>query len=333
MTTRDAAQSLTRAEKIRLQRADIDRARDQAAAANNPRIHVESPPVLLRGNTRTPVAQRLQQPRVRKKYSLPMGNFGAELVIPSIPEFKLGWRLVSGLIFATMIFMLFNMSAGSQYRIKQASITGNNRVSSTDMNLVMGVIGKPIFMINLHDVKNTLAAAYPEFSEVNVSVKFPDQLSITVVEREPMIAWQMEGQTVWIDPEGVVFQARGEVTPNVIIQSKSIPPVQAIQQEQLETSAALLPSQLIQHNGTINIINVHMLDKNLLDAIISLSQVVPAGVPLVYTTDHGLGWQAEQGWQTFIGIDLSEIDAKMAMYESIVENLSAQGYHARYGQC
>jgi cell division septal protein FtsQ len=325
MTTRDAAQSITRAEKIRMQRADLDRTREQAATVNKPRMQVETPPVLLRGNTRSPVAQRFQQPHVRKKYSLPMGSFGAELVMPSLPEFRLGWRLVSGLIFATMIFVLFSMSAGSHYRIKQAAITGNQRVSSTDMNLVMGVIGKPIFMINLQDVKNTLSAAYPEFSEVSVSAGFPDQVNISVVEREPMIAWQMEGQTLWIDTDGVVFQARGEVIPQVTIQSKAIPPVQAIQIEQTETSVKLLPSQLIQRNGNIATINVHQLDKSLLDAAITLSQVVPAGVPLVYTQDHGLGWQAEQGWQTFVGIDLTEITAKMAMYESIVANLSAQG--------
>jgi cell division septal protein FtsQ len=325
MTTRDAAQSLTRAEKIRLQRADLERLQDQAPAVHKTHLHAETPPVLLRGNTRSPVAQRLQQRHIRKKYSLPMGNFGAELVFPSLPEFKLGSRLISGLIFATMVFMLFTMSASSQYRIKQASILGNQRVSSTDMNLVIDVIGKPAFMVNLRDVKNRLSAAYPEFSQVSVSLTLPDYLSITVVEREPMIAWQMEGQTLWIDTDGVVFQARGEVVPQVIIESKTIPPVQVQQMEQMESSAKLLPSKMIQQNGATNTINVHILDNSLLDAAIILSQHVPSGVPLTYNEAHGLGWQTEQGWQTFVGFDLKEIDAKMALYESIVKNLSAQG--------
>ncbi|MBI9049058.1 MAG: FtsQ-type POTRA domain-containing protein [Anaerolineaceae bacterium] len=324
MTTRDAAQTLTRAEKIRLQRVAIDRKRDKEFTENKPRMQAETPSVILRGNVGTPVAQRLQQPNVRRKYSVPMGKSGAELVVPGIPEIKTGWRLLSGLIFATMIFMLFSFSANSNFRIKQAAVSGNNRISAVDMNLILDVANKPIFMLDLYDIKNTLATAYPELSTIEVSIAMPDQLLISVVERNPVVAWQMESQTLWIDSEGVVFQSRGDLVPQVVIQSHSLPPVLAEKLEQTDSTAQLLPSQLVQKNHLSNDIYIHVLDQPLLEAAKTLKEHLSEGSALVYTAEHGLGWQAEQGWKTFVGFDLSNIDAKMSMYDSIVEYLSTQ---------
>jgi cell division protein FtsQ len=324
MTTRDAAQSLTRADRIRLQRAHEERLRDQAPIETQPRMRTEAPPVVQRGNMGTPISQRSKQSQAKRKYSIPTGNFGAELVMPAIPEIRFGWRILSGLIFATMLFMLFSMSAGSHFRVQEAAIIGNQRISSTDINLILDVADTPIFMIDLQKVKNTLAAAYPELSHVAVSVTMPNQLNIEVEERNPAIAWQMEGQTFWIDASGVVFQARGELVPTVTIQSKSLPPVQAERLLQTDSAAQLLPSQLIKQNDLANTVNVHTLDKNLLDAATNLSGKLPAGTVLVYTDNHGLGWQAEQGWQVFFGTNLDDINAKMTMYESVVNNLSTQ---------
>ena len=324
MTTRDAAQALSRAERMRLQRAHQDRLRDQAVPESQPRLHTEAPPVVIRGNVGTPVAKRLQNSQVRRKYSVPMGKSGAELVMPSLPAMRFGWRIASGLIFATMLFMLFSMSAGKTFRVQQASIIGNQRISSNDINLILGVADKPIFMIDIYKLKNTLAAAYPELAHVAVSVDMPNQLTVEVEERNPAIAWQMQGQTLWIDSSGVVFQSRGELTPSVTIQSQVYPPVQAKQLQQSDGTIHLLPSQLVKQNDVSNTVNVHTLDQALLDAAIKLKEHLPEGTALVYTENHGLGWQTEQGWQVFVGTNLDNIEEKMTMYESIVNTLSAQ---------
>jgi cell division protein FtsQ len=325
MTTRDAAHPLSRADKMRLRRTDLSQKRDQEFAEVRPPMYTDTPSVILRGNVGTPVAQRLGKTNARRKYSVPMGNSGAELVIPGLPQVKFGWRLLSGLIFATMIFMLFTLSASDNFRIKQAMISGNNRISSTDMNLILDVADMPVFMIDLNNIKNTLAVAYPELSSIEVSIAFPDQLNISVVERSPVVAWQMENQTLWIDTDGVVFQTRGDMVPEVVIQSQSLPPVLTEAKQQAGTAAQLLPSQLVEQNNLAKEVYVHVLDRPLLEAAKLLQEQLPANTAIVYTEEHGLGWEAEQGWKTYVGYDLSNIEAKMAMYNSIVASLDAQG--------
>jgi cell division protein FtsQ len=310
---------------MRLRRADLSDQRDQTYAEVRPPMYTDTPPaVILRGNVGTPVAQRLGKTNVRRKYSVPMGNSGAELVIPGLPQVKFGWRLLSGLIFATMIFMLFSLSASDNFRINQAMITGNNRISSGDINLILDVADLPVFMIDINTVKNTLAVAYPELSNIEVNIALPNQLNISVIERAPVVAWQMENQTLWIDADGVVFQTRGDMVPEVVIQSQSLPPMLTEVQKQTDTAAQLLPSQLVEQNNFVKEVYVHVLDRPLLEAAKLLQEQLPAGTSIVYTQDHGLGWQAEEGWQAFVGFDLSNIEAKMAMYNSIVANLNAQ---------
>jgi hypothetical protein len=110
----------------------------------------------------------------------------------------------------------------------------------------------------------------------------------------------------------------------VIIHSQTAPPVQAETIQQIDSTAKLLPSQMVRHDDSTNSININLLDHHLLEAAIKLSEFLPGEISLVYTSEHGLGWQAEQGWQTFIGFDLENIDEKMALYDNIVTYLSGQ---------
>jgi len=54
---------------------------------------------------------------------------------------------------------------------------------------------------------------------------------------------------------------------------------------------------------------------------------VPAGTPLVYHPQYGVGWQAEEGWRVFVGQDLSNMDQRMVLYQAVASWLKEKGIH------
>ena len=66
---------------------------------------------------------------------------------------------------------------------------------------------------------------YPELASAQVNVYLPNQVQVTVTERQPVIMWQKDGGITWIDSTGVAFRPRGLVTGLVMVNGLGMPPV------------------------------------------------------------------------------------------------------------
>jgi cell division protein FtsQ len=140
-----------------------------------------------------------------------------------------------------------------------------------------------------------------------VKVELPATVAIVVEERQPVLAWVLDGREQWVDPEGFAFPPRGDPGKLVRVEAQNTPPV--------EVSEAM---------------KNRLLEPKLVEGILAMAPIAPEGSPLVFDVDHGLGWTDERGWKVYFGMNTSDIDQKLLVYESLVDYLEKEGQHPSF---
>ena len=260
------------------------------------------PPVLVRGrNAVLPIEERTYS-NVKRRYNVSLNMPGAEVRLPALPSLQLNWRVASGSLFALLVALLFHLWTSPNFRIELAETRGNQRISSSDINTVLGVGGEWIFSIDPVGMQEQLLKAFPDIKSAAVKVKLTDQVIVDIEERQPVLAWQQGGYLSWVDAEGFAFPPRGEAEL-VMIDAKDNPP------------------------GTVidPVARTTQFDPKWVDIFHNIAATAPTGVPIVYSAERGLGWVDPNGWEVFFGTDLSNMDQKLLVYEALVNRLQQDG--------
>lgn len=227
----------------------------------------------------------------------------------SVPRFHANWRIISifiALMLGTAIYLALTLP---YFFVPAATVLGNNRLSREEINAVLGVTGQSIFTVQPQDVETRLLINYPELFSAEVNVYLPHHVYVTVAERQPVILWQKSEGYTWIDGTGVAFRPRGFVD--------GLAPVIALDEPPAGTALDPLSPLPYMH-------------KELVDAILALSPLVPAGSTMTFDSAQGLGWTDSRGWKASFGISANDMPLKMRVYQSLVDSLIARGRFPEY---
>jgi len=312
----------TRSEELRKRHTETSQKR-LVQVGQQARRPVPTPSVTVRGvrNVGTPIHERARS-RVKRQYYT-TSSTGAEVHLPSLPMVQFGWRGLSGLLSAILLAMIIMVYNSAELRVSAIKTSGLKRVQPADISDAVEAVGQQIFMIDPAVVTSAIHHAFPELTDVQVKIAMPNQVIVSGKERTPVLAWVYAKETLWIDGQGHVFPARGEVGPLLTIQSDAPPPLLPLPPvvpenqpngERPEVSPTP-PPPLVNRN----------IDPVVMDAAIRLSAIVPPETILAYNSKDGLGWQDARGWKVFVGINLDQMDLKLAEYQAIVDHLTQLG--------
>ncbi len=190
-----STQSASRADQVRQRRTQhsqqrVSRVSQQAARPAN------TPPVFVRGNAAgSPVRQKTPT-RTRRQYYYTLNATGAEVRLPAFPAVRPGWRLLSGLMVIGLLAALFALWSMPMFQLSSARLVGAKRLTASDVNTVLGIEGIPVIKATPQQMEKDLLAAFPDLSAVSVRVGLPASLVVSVTERQPVLAWQQNGQTL-----------------------------------------------------------------------------------------------------------------------------------------
>ena len=229
----------------------------------------------------------------------------------SMPKFSFGARWVSIILMALCVAGLYVMTSDKYFTVTYANVLGNNRVSAEEISSAMGAMGKPAAMLNPDQIEYNILSAFPDIATAHIEINLPADIVVTVTERQPVAAWQQDGQTVWVDAQGYAFPPRGFVEGLVTISAVGSPP----------GPSNIDPAQQI---GARPLLNAEMAA-----ALLVLSPRVPQGSTLVYDPRYGLGWADPRGWQAYFGHTHGDVNTKIQIYQSMVDYLSGQGIAPR----
>jgi cell division septal protein FtsQ len=263
------------------------------------------PPVTSRTRQATSAPKRKPAQNARRRYQVALPLARDEVRHLNIPRPRFGMRAVSFilvLLLGTAIYLAYNLPA---FRVTQAQVTGNQMIPLEEINAVMGVTGQPVFTLKPEDLETRLRLNYPELVAVEVNVSLPNTVSVSVLERHPVIRWEQGGSYTWIAEDGVAFRPRGEIGELVSVVADGAPAVS------LSASDPLNPTPFIS--------------TEMVQALKGLAGHVPPGMPILYNPEYGFGWNDPRGWRVYFGTRSSDVELKMRVYESLVNSLTQRG--------
>ena len=277
----------------------------------------------------------LRKPSVNRRITIPLNKQGAEIEFSTLPVMNIGWRLASAVIaagaIAAMIVMAFTM------RVETPVIEGLSPSMAAEASIYLGLAGKPVFLIEPVEISERLQEGYPEVKSAKVEINFPNEVIVTADVRRPVYAWVLEDdeRLFLIDDEGEIYPAEPDATTEglVVIQASSLPDskveFEASEDILIEIIGYIDPyaeptaTPLPTFRG-----DSYTVDPSVMRALEQILLHIPDEAALIYDSRHGFGWNDEQGWDAYFGFELEQIDMKMAVYESIVNNITHQGVDA-----
>ena len=300
---------LTRAEVARHRRAQR-----AVKEMEQTKKHATRPIVPVTSRARpAPVSSRPILVKKPRRFNIALGLPEFHLSKPkfAMPRFRANLRFASILIsvlLGAVIYLAFTLP---YFFIPSATVLGNNHISAEEINSILGVTGQNIFTIKSDELQTRLRQNYPELLSAEVKVYLPNHVYVTISERVPVIIWQRGEGYTWIDEAGVAFRPRG-------LQAGLVPVI-----------AVDDPIPGIVASGDLFTPPPYM-QEELVDAILALSPLLPAGTSMTFDSVQGLGWKDSRGWQVYFGTSVQDMPLKARVYQSLVDSLMARNIYPAY---
>jgi len=306
----------SRAEQVRARRQQSQKesqVQPFGSSASRKRTSAQVP-VTLRKVSPVPMVKRQGH-----KVNVPLKSKGAELQLPAFPKIRLGWRLISGAIFILSLTVLITFTSLDAFKVNAITLRGADRLTEEMVLSQIGISGSSIVTIQPDEIETRLSESFPGVSSVKVSAGLPSSVTVSVVERQPLIAWQQASGTLWIDSEGVMFPASsddGEVSLTVI--AVGDPPA-ALSVAIESPTEDIIDEEMIPGGSTYP-----RTTPEFVQGVLALREYVPEGKMLQYDPQYGLGWRDPKGWLVYFGKDTADIDLKLAEYQTIIGRLGVE---------
>jgi cell division protein FtsQ len=273
------------------------------------------PPVLVRGGLVEPLSQDRRRNRApKRRYDVALGATGAEMRLPSLPRVAVGWRLLSFILLIALGVGIYFLWTASLFQVQNFEVQGLLTIDSQKLDEVAQVVGKSILLVDSSKIQSELVEAFPEVENLEVKVGFPAQITVSGVERRPVLTWIQEGKTYWVDSAGTAYPARGEGGPALTVEATGVSTVapQGLQGKD-------------EPDKPVEPMTVRQIPVSLVNAILRMSEAMPANTPLFFDNIHGLGWKDPKGWMAYFGTDVDNIETKLSMYRVIFKKLKKDG--------
>ncbi len=120
------------------------------------------------------------------------------------------WRILSFFAIVIVVGLAVNFAfTNNAFRIEQVNVVGTHNASLISNIQRMGMQGQNIFLVNVEGL-TAKVDAYPLVSSTVISKNWPNQLTVTVLERAPVLLWQTQRGTYSVDSQGVVIAPASE---------------------------------------------------------------------------------------------------------------------------
>ena len=255
-----------------------------------------TPPVLSRSEIGMNTAVLDNRSIPRRRVDVPLASPGAEIRLPAVPTVSNKWRLVSGILGVSIFLFLVLVTKAGIFQVNGIQTQGLERFSEGEIKQAINITGSSIFFINPKNIEEDLQHTYPGLSEVDVQVSWPAQVEISLVERNPVMAWNWDGHVRWVDADGVAFEPHDEGLNVVQVNSAILPPT----------------------------IKDRFVDPRIVKTVETLALYIPENTQMVFDAEHGLGWHDSRGWVVYFGLNNDDAAQKMIVYTALVEYLEGK---------
>lgn len=224
--------------------------------------------------------------------------------LPALPRITLSWRHASLAMTLMLAGMLLRMLADPAMYIDGVNLGGAALVPGQEIYARSGIAGQHIFWVDPAEVQRNIAEV-PGIASVQVSVEWPNTVTILVTERIPVVTWIENEERWWVDADGQKFKARADLPgllPITVDDAAGRPSLRAARQERVPPEAVAGALQLRELRPNIELLH--------------------------YDSLRGLSYADGRGWRGYFGVG-ADMPQKLAVYERLVDDLLAKGIQPR----
>jgi len=109
------------------------------------------------------------------------------------------------------------LALDDRFYIYHADVVGATRVSPDEVFRASGLPGLHILWVRPAEIEARILAALPTLESARVVCGLLAECTITVVERQPRVMWDEDGQLWWIDADGVIFPSQGVLSEGWLV--------------------------------------------------------------------------------------------------------------------
>ena len=211
-----------------------------------------------------------------------------------------GGKAVGFLLLLALGWLTYELFATDAFYVYAARVVGNQLVPAEEVYQNSGLEGMSIFWITPVQVEATVASL-PNIKEARVHCGLPNRVTIEVVERQPQVIWQQGEKRYWIDEEGTVLRARGDLPEATVVVDLDGRPVQ--------------PGDRV--------------DPRVIAGAQKLRSLLPGLTTVQYASHTGISFQSEQGWPIYLGQG-EDIEQKVAIMKAMLQEIAAKGIHPQF---
>ncbi|PJF44176.1 MAG: hypothetical protein CUN55_05340 [Phototrophicales bacterium] len=203
----------------------------------------------------------------------------------------ISWRWLSGTISLFLSVVLYILLATDTFVINEIAVGGERYVSPEWVFEATGVAGRNLFLLDAKDIEARLERN-PSIADAQVYVSWPpNEVSVIISEREPVLIWEQGGFRVWIDINGIVMFQRQE------------------RDDLLRIVHLGEDEEPLGVGSTI--------DQDIITGALQLQRKLPSIKVLLYDPIKGLGFRDERNWRAWFGVG-TDMERRLLVYEQII---------------
>jgi len=248
------------------------------------------------------------------------------------PSKTRNWHLaIRGLLLLLLVAVVAGalwLALDDCFYVYHANVVGAVRVSPDEVFRASGLPGLHILWVRPAEIEARILDALPTLESASVACRLqplalgaglPTACNITVVERQPRVMWDEDGQLWWIDAEGIIFP----VTSSFPLSEGSSPSFPPIGGDEGGAEGWLVRGPLPRdEDGRLN------------ERVrVALAELWTAGVnvssPLSYVPGRGLVLTDERGWCVIVGQGPG-MARRLQVLEWLAADLEARGLTPRF---
>lgn len=110
------------------------------------------------------------------------------------------WVLLAG-----SVWVLLSLFTNARFVVSEVTVEGARLVRPEEVLRAADVVGESIFYVRARQIERRLAAGSGLIERATIRCRLPNEVAITLVEREAALIWESGGRYWWIDDRGTVL--------------------------------------------------------------------------------------------------------------------------------
>ncbi len=257
-------------------------------------------------------AQHRRRRNRRQATTLPL--LGLKGVILSARWLSLGLLLFT-------VFALYLTATEEQFYLTAIPVAGTISIPPDEIVAASGLGGAHVFSADPNEAAARIAEL-PGVVSSKVTLSWPNQVEIEIVEDTPVAVWQEGNQQYWITKRYELIPARTPAIGLLTIEYEA-PPTPAADGLNTEATDETGETAVSPHAA------IGFIPDDVLLGALQLRQLRPNIDKLFYRPASGLSYQDGRGWRAFFGTG-TDMNQKLAVYETIVADLQARQIQPAY---